>query len=117
MTWFGPIVGWSVKLELIGVFTMLQFTKVKKGKKKHRIKSHPIIHCFTSEVVSEVSELTSERSGVCEQSKQCGVNKRVSGASEQGNGRASGPVLMSLYLFVPDHSAIIASLSDRWCLK
>ena len=28
----------------------------------------------------------------------------VSGASERGNGQASGPVLMSQFLFVPDHS-------------
>ena len=30
----------------------------------------------------------------------------VSGASERANGRASGPVLTSLFLFVPDHSAM-----------
>ena len=30
---------------------------------------------------------------------------RVSGASERANGRASGPVLTSRFLFVPDHSA------------
>ena len=31
---------------------------------------------------------------------------RVSGASERANGRASGPVLTSRFLFVPDHSAV-----------
>ena len=40
-----------------------------------------------------VSEQTSERSGGHEQSKQSGASKRVSGASERANGRASGPVL------------------------
>ena len=34
---------------------------------------------------------------------------RVSGASERANGRASGPVLTSLFLFVPDHSALFSS--------
>ena len=33
----------------------------------------------------------------------------MSGASEQANGRASGPVLTSLFLFVPDHSASTTS--------
>ena len=31
----------------------------------------------------------------------------MSGASERANGRASGPVLTSLFLFVPDHSAVM----------
>ena len=30
----------------------------------------------------------------------------MSGASERANGRAGGPVLTSLFLFVPDHSAL-----------
>ena len=33
----------------------------------------------------------------------------MSGVSEQANGRASGPVLTSLFLFVPDHSAAAGS--------
>ena len=44
------------------------------------------------------SERTSECSGGREQSEH-------SGASERVNGQASGPVLTSLFLFVPDHSA------------
>ena len=32
--------------------------------------------------------------------------QRVSGASERANGQASGPVLSSRFLFVPDHSAV-----------
>ena len=36
-------------------------------------------------------------------------SKRTSGVSEQANGRASGPVLTFLFLFVPDHSAMWAS--------
>ena len=47
----------------------------------------------------------SERSGDCERNEQSGASKRVSGASERANGRASGPVLTSRFLFVPDHSA------------
>ena len=43
--------------------------------------------------------------------EQSGASKRVSGASERANGRASGPVLTSLFLFVPDHSAIGSSVS------
>ena len=33
-------------------------------------------------------------------------SERVSSASERANGQASGPVLTSLFLFVPDHSAM-----------
>ena len=51
------------------------------------------------------SERTSERSGGRERSEQSGASEWVSGASELANGRASGPVLTSLFLFVPDHSA------------
>ena len=31
----------------------------------------------------------------------------MSGASERANGQASGPVLTSLFLFIPDHSALV----------
>ena len=41
-----------------------------------------------------MSEQTSERS------KQCEASKRVNGASEQANGQARGPVLMSRFLAV-----------------
>ena len=54
---------------------------VDQNRKKHRMNSHPIIHCPTSEGVSEVS-----------------------GTSEQANGRASGPVLQSVILLVLVHS-------------
>ena len=47
----------------------------------------------------------SELSGGCKQSEQSGANKQMSGASERANGRVRGPVLTSLFLFVPDHSA------------
>ena len=60
------------------------------------------IHFPTSEGVSEVSE----RSGGRERSEQSGASERVSGASEWVNGRVSGPVLTSRFLFFPDHSAI-----------
>ena len=45
-----------------------------------------------------MSERTSERSGRRERSEQ-------SGASERVNGRASDPVLQSVFLAVPDHNA------------
>ena len=53
-----------------------------ENRKKHRQNSHLITHFPTSEGVSEVS-----------------------GASERANGRASGPVLQSVFLAVIDHSA------------
>ena len=46
----------------------------------------------------------SERIGECEQSEQSGASKRLSGASERTNGRASGPVLQSVFLAVFVHS-------------
>ena len=51
------------------------------------------------------SERTSERSGGRERSEQSGASERVSGACERVNGRASGPVLTSRFLVVPDHCA------------
>ena len=60
-----------------------------ENRKKHRQNSHLIIPFPMSEGVSEVSE-------------------RVSGASERANGRASGPVLQSVFLAVFDHSAMVS---------
>ena len=51
----------------------------------------------------------SERSGADKQSEQCGASERVSGASERANGRASDPVLQSVFLFILAHSAVWAS--------
>ena len=48
-------------------------------------------------------------------SEQSGASERVSGARERANGRASGPVLTSRFLFVPDHSALISDLAGRRC--
>ena len=53
-----------------------------------------------------MSEQTSERSGGRERSEQSGASEQVSGASERTNGRASGSVLTSRFLFVPDHCAV-----------
>ena len=50
---------------------------------------------------------TSERSGGREQSKQSGASERVSGASEQANGRASGQVPESVFLAVLAHCVIM----------
>ena len=48
----------------------------------------------------------SERSGGCEQGEQSGASERVCGASERENGRASGPVLQSVFLVVLAHSEL-----------
>ena len=56
------------------------------------------------------SERTSERSGGRERSEQSGASEWVSSASEQANGRASGPVLQSVFLAVIDHSALFLRL-------
>ena len=53
--------------------------------------------------MSERSEQTSERSGARKRSKWCGLSERVSGASKRANGRASGPVLQSVFLVVLAH--------------
>ena len=55
-----------------------------------------------------MSERTSERSGGRERSEQSEASERVSGASERANGRASGPVLQSVFLAVIDHSEVVA---------
>ena len=51
----------------------------------------------------------SERSGGRERSEQSGASEQVSGVSERANGRASGPVLQSVFLAVLDHSVILIS--------
>ena len=58
--------------------------------------------------VSEVSEQTSEYSGAWEGSEQGGESKRVSGASERANGRASGSVLQSRFLVILAYSGMIS---------
>ena len=50
------------------------------------------------------SEQTSERSRVREQSEECGASEQVSGKRKRANGRASGPVLQSVFLVVVAHS-------------
>ena len=64
---------------------------------KHSKSSDLMIHFLTSLGVSEHSRAH-------EQSEQCEAREQVSGASDQANGRASGPVLMSGFLIVLDHS-------------
>ena len=61
-----------------------------------------------------MSEQTSERSGVHERSEKCGASKRVSGASERANGRASGPVLTSRFMAVLNPSAMIVGNKQLW---
>ena len=55
----------------------------------------------------------SERSRAREQSEQCGANEWVSGVSERANGRASGPVLQSVFLAVVAHSVKVVKLGER----
>ena len=56
----------------------------------------------------------SERSGGRERSEQSGASERVSGASERANGRASGPVLQSVFLAVIDQSAYEVPSLSHW---
>ena len=75
---------------------------VENGKKL-RQNSHPIICCPTSERCER-----SERSGGRERSEQSGASERVTGASERANGRASDPVVQSVFLAVIDHSEVVS---------
>ena len=74
---------------------------------------HWIIHCPTSEGVSEMSEWVRERSRAREQSQQGGASKRVSGPSK----RASGPLLQSGFLVMLANSAHqISRIESRYSL-
>ena len=45
----------------------------------------------------------------------------MSGATERANGQASGPVLTSLFLFDPDHSAVVQNSQESgrkyWAIR
>ena len=58
-----------------------------------------------SERSERASEQVSAVEGACEASSP-EASERVSGASERANGQESGPVLTSLFLFVPDLSGL-----------
>ena len=58
-----------------------------------------------------------ERSGGRERSEQSGASERVSGASERANGRASGPVLQSVFLAFIDHSGGVFQLPKFSVMK
>ena len=64
-----------------------------QNRRKHRINSHPIIHC------PEQTSVPSEQ---------------VSGASERANERASGLVLHSVFFIVLAHSAVVDAPIHRW---
>ena len=66
--------------------------------------NHSLSHERGSER-SRASKQKSECSGARERSKQCGTSEQVSGASKRANGRASGPVLQTVFLAVINHSA------------
>ena len=55
----------------------------------------------------------SEHSKGREGSEQSVAREQVSGASERAKGWASGPILTSLFLFVPDHSAMFLHTAIR----
>ena len=62
------------------------------------------------------------RSGGCERSEQSGASKRVSSASERAKGRASDPVLQSVFFVILAHSApgnLIRQIFSfhRWLLR
>ena len=73
---------------------------------------HGIIHFTTSVGVSEVSERANEWAQRSKASKASEASSEASSPEQanewvvRANGRASGPVLMSRFLFVPDHSAM-----------
>ena len=81
---------------------------------------HLIIHFPMSSGMSEWgSKRTSQRSGAREQSKQCGTSEWVSGASNQANGRASGPLLTSWFSALMHHCSafrlyICIKASAQW---
>ena len=65
-------------------------------------------YSLSQELGSEwASKQTKKRSGMHEQSKQCGGRKWVSGASERANEWASGPILMSRILTILNHNAAV----------
>ena len=65
---------------------------------------HPIIYCPTSEGVSDVSKGANDRGRV----------KWAVRVSDRANGRASGPVLQSEFLVVPDHSDLVEAVGEGW---
>ena len=136
-TWMGRACGYHIllqtaKLCLGGSRAALRFRcfgcTIGQNRKNYRINTHLIIHFPMSEGVSKVNKRASEWAQQSARAKQVVRSKRVSaaehaseaskqvsGASEGANGRASGPVLASLFLFVPDHSAPVgAHSSPTW---
>ena len=92
----GKLFGARGNYRKVGGFKTMEISDVTMGqnRKKHRINRYLINH----QRGSEQSERASERSGAHERSKYCGASEGMSGASEQSNGRASGPVLTSGFL-------------------
>ena len=82
--------------------------------KKIHIKNSHLSHKLGGEWASERgNEWTqqSARARQAERSEQCGARKRVSGASKQAKRQASGPVFLSGFLVILDHSARVFSSS------
>ena len=59
-----------------------------------------------SEAIERVNECAQRRARA---KRAVRSSERVSGASERANGRASGPVLQSVFLAVFDHSVMWAN--------
>ena len=95
----------SFWLNFIIDVSLALWLKIDKNTDKIAIQSFTVPRA--REWAKWASERTSERSGGRERSEQSGASERVSGASERANGRASGPVLQSLFLTVIDHSEYV----------
>ena len=104
-----PLANGMVNICVWLVSAMAPSTMVQ-NRRKHSINSHPTIYCSTSK---GMSEQTSERSVGREQSEQGKASKRVSGASEQANRQAIGPILLSGFLVDLAQCAIQELLNDR----
>ena len=68
-----------------------------------------IIHFSTSEGMYEMSERANKWAR--KRSEQCGTSEWVSGANEQANGWANGPVLTSGVLIILAHSGMLKLIS------
>ena len=90
-------VGWMNKIPPI--FQSKYPCTMGQNRKKHRVNNHVPRE---REWVKWVS--AAERAREASRAKQA---QRVSGASEQANGRASGPVLQSVFLVILAHSAML----------
>ena len=93
--------------------SMPLWSKIEIKTQRKKPSNNSLSHERGIERSERANEPTSERCGTREHSEQGEAREWVSGASEGANGRASGPVLQSLFLAVLDHST---ALSDATLL-